>query len=275
MDNYNENSISKTIRHEAALAEDGANDDEDDVVLPNNTTSSLLPLTPPPPPPPPPPHQRLGWAAPSFTTSRASSSDFESMLTGQAASGARYSFQIAWAASLIWDWGSAFMSCIASQNLKKKKSKKSPENPLRDVPVEGEKKCISTKPSARLQTTAFTYDSATLETLIVRRSSFCLSRAIVLAIVSAGLLWAAVPADPDPSDEAPFRYAFLMSISVVLTQPGIGRCTSQNARSCESSTLRSSLSRFLSTLLCASACMKMNSHLRENIFCSLARFSAS
>lgn len=34
-------------------------------------------------------------------------------------------------------------------------------------------------------------------------------------------------------------------------QLGIGRKTSQNARSCESNTLRSNLSRFLSTLLCA------------------------
>ena len=28
-------------------------------------------------------------------------------------------------------------------------------------------------------------------------------------------------------------------------------------------------------LACASACMKMNSHLREKVFCSRARFSAS
>uniref|UniRef100_A0A6B0UC67 Putative secreted protein n=1 Tax=Ixodes ricinus TaxID=34613 RepID=A0A6B0UC67_IXORI len=71
------------------------------------------------------------------------------------------------------------------------------------------------------------------------------------------------------------RQAFLMSISVVFTQPGTGLCTSQNALSWLSSTFRSNLSLFLSTLACASACMKMNSHLRENIFWSRARFSAS
>lgn len=60
-----------------------------------------------------------------------------------------------------------------------------------------------------------------------------------------------VDPEPDPSDEQPLRYAFLISTSVVLMQLGIGLNTSQNARSCESSTFRSSLSRFLSTLLCA------------------------
>lgn len=55
----------------------------------------------------------------------------------------------------------------------------------------------------------------------------------------------------------------------------IGRCTSQKALSWLSRTFLSSLSLFLSTLLCASACIKINSHFRENIFCNLARFSAS
>lgn len=70
---------------------------------------------------------------------------------------------------------------------------------------------------------------------------------------SIGLFDNAAPADPDPWLDPPRRYAFLMSISVVFTQPGIGRWTSQKARSCESKTLRSSLSRFLATLLCDSA----------------------
>lgn len=55
----------------------------------------------------------------------------------------------------------------------------------------------------------------------------------------------------------------------------IGRCTSQKALSWLSKTFLSNLSLFLSTLLCASACIKINSHFRENIFCNLARFSAS
>lgn len=79
-----------------------------------------------------------------------------------------------------------------------------------------------------------------------------------------------VEPEPDPNDDPPFRYAFLISTSVVLIQFGIGLSkkkqlntiismlidnihlkTSQNARSCESKTFLSSLSRFLSTLLCA------------------------
>lgn len=144
-----------------------------------------------------------------------------------------------------------------------------------------------------------TYDSAAFDTFIVLRSSFCLRNVISLLICSTGLLLSAAPAEPEPWLDAPRRYAFLISISVVFTQPGIGRCTSQNARSCESSTFRSNLSRFLSTLLCASAyyetriaiscvldqfcegkchlftCINMNSHFLENIFCKRAKFSAS
>lgn len=98
-------------------------------------------------------------------------------------------------------------------------------------------------------------------------------------------------------------WIFLISISVVFTQPGwnrnytqniekkkfciggvkcnlrrylklciltIGLCTSQNALSWLSNIFLSVFSRFLSTLLWASACMYMNSHLRANIFWSLA-----
>lgn len=145
-----------------------------------------------------------------------------------------------------------------------------------------------------------TYDSATLDTLIVRRSNFIFLNEIKRFICSMGLLLTAAPDEPLPWLLAPRRYAFFISISVVFTQPGIGRWTSQNARSCESSTLRSSLSRFLSTLLCASAlnfnfyqwpgtgktrifnvcrerltCININSHFLENIFWSRAKFSAS
>ena len=50
------------------------------------------------------------------------------------------------------------------------------------------------------------------------------------------------------SSVAVLRMTFLTSNSVVLTQPGGGRNTSQKARSCVSNILRSGLSRFLSTL---------------------------
>lgn len=102
-----------------------------------------------------------------------------------------------------------------------------------------------------------TYDSATFDTFTVRRSNFCFRNVISLLNCSARLLLNDAPAEPDPWLDAPWRYAFLISISVVLTAPIIGRCTSQNARSCESNTLRSNLSRFLSTLLCASAYSKI------------------
>lgn len=101
-----------------------------------------------------------------------------------------------------------------------------------------------------------THASAALDTLIVRRSSFCLRNVIMRVSCSTGFLATEAPDEPVPWLEPPRRYAFLISISVVFTQPGMGRCTSQKARSCESSTLRSSLSRFLATLLCDSACKR-------------------
>lgn len=49
------------------------------------------------------------------------------------------------------------------------------------------------------------------------------------------------------------RQSLRISSSVVFTQPGGGRWRSQNARSCDSKTNRSTLSRFLSTFASASA----------------------